>query len=800
MVDRIASLLEDVEQLRRRGKGCKWCQRNCLLAFASHQRAEELKQWHTQWQSMSNKEQDAHLLWIFQGSVAGTHWVAAGGASPVPTSTSSVSCDSDSASDRSGLGRHTSTSTPSPLSSPDVSDDEESVNVPQSKRRRLYKGGAERRESYAIHLLGVPICRKAALCLISVGEGRVQRVLDGRVDMRTLRPQQPGPQLSSVWRFLWTLYHNVAEGLPDKFSFATGDVQTGGLVVSTSKDRQAKAVLRLSPEEEDQSRAIAAHAMYLESGRCPSSAVSVGPGIFRGPLRFLHPGKRVYLFWEYEVWAQSMGIKPASLSTFLRAFKECEDRRILKIRGVGDHAVCDECKQFKDALRAARLPADRKDILEQYAKHIAGQWLDRQVYENASALSVSCRKLLDSGTVFRDMAASVSQVCIVVDGMDQAKFRVPRMFVKTKALSKLERPALHVHGCWAHGFGYHLAVSDQDVMKNSSSNIEVVSLMLEHIFVTHGGLPGGLHLEQDNASNQCKNQKMLKWAIKLVALGIFKWCTLGYLRKGHTHCDIDGTFGQLTVRLSRQEFDDDLDVVNLLNDFLKDLGIDALARESAKAYKLDECTTWDEWCKDIRLDVSNMTGPRAPHFFKVCQRSDLVDESTAARCERLHQGHRPAAGDVVLVTKHYLHDTEVLQVCTVLAESSRSQLSPEPPAGIASRRYWMESGRSALRGVAEDLLRRRHISQKARDYLVQWASKTRAVNRRPSLYNFLSHRTRCDRARSAQASNIDPPARPNLLRLRCRAPDGTLLPLPTGSESEGDDAEGNGDLVAGGSP
>jgi hypothetical protein len=160
-------------------------------------------------------------------------------------------------------------------------------------------------------------------------------------------------------------------------------------------------------------------------------------------------------------------------------------------------------------------------------------------------------RLLREGNNFAASLLSSSVLTVIVDGMDQAKFRVPRRLIKSKAFEKLTRPALHVHGCWAHGFGYHLAVSDQDCKKDSVSNIEVLSRMLEQIYTTHKGLPLGLHLEQDNCSRECKNQNMLKWAIKLVGLGVFKWITLAYLRKGHTHIDIDGTYGQITVRLSR---------------------------------------------------------------------------------------------------------------------------------------------------------------------------------------------------------------------------------------------------------
>lgn len=188
-------------------------------------------------------------------------------------------------------------------------------------------------------------------------------------------------------------------------------------------------------------------------------------------------------------------------------------------------------------LEPVRLPRDRHSVLEEYTEHVLRQWCDRQVYANATTVSLECRRLLQQGMHFDRMANSVSQLCMIVDGMDQAKFRVPRILHKSKGVEKLIRPALHVQGAWAHGFGYHLAIMDADMRHDTNNNIEVISRMLEQVYVTHNGLPLGLHLQQDNTSRECKNQKILKWAVKLVALGVFRWVSLNYLVTGHSHED-----------------------------------------------------------------------------------------------------------------------------------------------------------------------------------------------------------------------------------------------------------------------
>jgi hypothetical protein len=57
---------------------------------------------------------------------------------------------------------------------------------------------------------------------------------------------------------------------------------------------------------------------------------------------------------------------------------------------------------------------------------------------------------------------------------------------------------------------------------------------------------------------------------------LFEWVTFPYPITGHTHENIDRTFGQFIVKLSAKEFDDN---VELLDEILADTGIDTRAKE-----------------------------------------------------------------------------------------------------------------------------------------------------------------------------------------------------------------------------
>ena len=752
-------------------RGCFHCKRGtCYVPFQDTSMQEHLRTWHQQWALMSADTQDAHLLWIFHGDPTGGEVEIRLGDSP--SKSSRVDEDrvpTDSAESSSPRGHdlvHTESEHLSeeriPTASSDSSDCSSKVNLvsssdePQKRKpRRKYNRGQTRRPHMAIHFMGHMVCCVTARVLMRVGAPRLTRVLDGRQDGRRDRPRLPGKMTTSVWRFLWRLYHNVAEAMPDKFDFASEDAQTMIVAVAGSRSKQI-TLQQVRPEhndpeeqedgrDDDEARAMAGHAMLMEGQRNPTEAGLVGPGMFTGPLRFLPPSKRIHLYWEYTVWAAASNMPVASLYIFLKAFRQCHN--CLRSRKIGQHAVCHACTIFKNMLSKARFPQDRQSILEEYTAHILKQWMDRQVYGNATTVSLECRRLLDSGQSFSNLAVSVSQVCLVVDGMDQAKFRVPRIFRKSKGLEKLLRPALHVQGAWAHGFSYHLAVMDADMRHDTNNNVEVICRVLGQIFETHGGLPLGLHLQQDNTCRECKNQKILKWAIKLVALGVFQWVSLNYLITGHTHEDLDGTFGQLTVKLSALEFDSDQDVVALLMNLVGNLGIERVSRRHTFAYKMDEAASWEKWWDDITATYTQLTGPLAPHLFKVCLRKDLGKlgdhEETTTPADVLPGNLQPSGGDVVVVVKEHMHCRTVHQVFTAWpASRCGANLHVQPQAGsLHPRRPMAFSDRQKIASKAEELHATSTISGKARDYLVHWAMGTLGRLPRPTSYRFLGHRT-----------------------------------------------------------
>lgn len=778
-----STLAKVIADLRRAGRGCRHCSTGqCYVAFQF--KLKDLERWRVEFQSLPAMAQEHHLSWMFwhrpatQAQLSHCRPPKDGEQRAVVTSEDEDDCLSaaraprlpTSSEDESPRQLRDDTTEPSEEEEEELdiacSDGEAQKPEPkQVPKRREYGEGPQRQGRFSVTVFGQALCVKAAKALLGVGQGKLYRIKNGLTDgrrdgTRGVRGLQKlpmnAPKLLSVLKFLWRLYQSVGEGMPDKFSFKKKDAKTlvlepsgDGLSIQEDRDSTQEFVgseCSSDPEGalrdmEEEERSITAAALFAETSRHPSEAILHGPGMPTGPLRFLPPTRRVHLFWEYVAWCQSQGLEAASFHTFLRAFAASRNR--LRIRTAGEHAKCDVCMKLKANIRKQVFPKDRQAAIESYTRHILDQWLDRQVYGHAAELSLQLRQMLCNGHLMSILNRSVSQMAMIIDGIEQAKFRTPRVLTQGHALKTLLRPALHVQGAWCHGFGYHLAVSDADMLKDTNNNVEVISRLLSCVYDRHKGLPQGLHLQQDNTSRECKNQYIINWAAKLVALRVFSWVTLAYLITGHTHEDIDGTFGQLTVKMAAEEWDDDKQLLSMLARLLSSLGTDRPSREAAAAYKLDEAADWHSWWSENNLSLSHMTGPNAPHWFRVCL---LGDVGAAHVSEQDVPVSSPAGmpgpdpGDVVVVVRSRMASPSVQQVLRMVPASACQQMRFVQPQGVVARRLGAEDVKTKVARKAEALHLSGVLRAAARDYLVGWATGTRVLEPRPPKYSYLEHR------------------------------------------------------------
>ena len=152
-----------------------------------------------------------------------------------------------------------------------------------------------------------------------------------------------------------------------------------------------------------------------------------------------------------------------------------------------------------------------------------------------------------------------------------------------------------------------------------------------------------------------------------------------------------------------------------------------------------------EWAEKVNLVMSNLTGPAAPHYFRMTKRkwigagSDGVQELRVSVDDR---AFRPNADDVVMVVKDMMGSVEVLQIILMVPAADLPSLHalPRQPKGIHTRRPISDTDRKKVQRLAEQVTREGAITPKACNYLVEWAGGSRRRYPKPATYNFLNHR------------------------------------------------------------
>ena len=453
------------------------------------------------------------------------------------------------------------------------------------------------------------------------------------------------------------------------------------------------------------------------------------------------------LFWQYQAFCEASGLDPAAFSTFRRVMKRVFSSH-LKFRDKGDFGQCDTCHRLRKRIRTATTKSARAMNVRIYSQHLLQQWADRQFYWNMRALS---RNYFQQALHFSkrlsgsDLASSV--VTVIQDGMDQAKLRLPKWGYSklSKAATKLYRPATHLLASWIHGFRLYLYLSDEDLKKDSETQLEALCLSLQHLFDHGASLAMTLHLQQDNCPREGKNRYVLGFMLLLQVLGVFRYTVLGFLRTAHSHDDVDQVFGQVARLLMGKTCQSASQMINVLEQCI-DNGQPAersgrIRGSEASVSKLDEVTAWKKIVAQLGLSFK---GLRNVHYMRFCCRRDLGSDVLDNVQELEEYGGRwePHADDVFLVTKKWLSDTEVTRALVAVPASMAHQIrcGHHPPGGIANRRTIGEQVQKNLQKRVPICVRSGEVSEEGARYLLGWSRGTLPRKPRPASYTFLGHR------------------------------------------------------------
>ena len=283
-------------------------------------------------------------------------------------------------------------------------------------------------------------------------------------------------------------------------------------------------------------------------------------------------------------------------------------------------------------------------------------------------------------------------------------------------------------------------------------------------------------------TRQCQ---LFEYEPRLKVLDVLDHSILAYPQKGHTHGPLDATFGQCCVKIGNKEFDSADQVVSILQSFLDEAVMESKAIGNKRAYKLDESACWEPWWDELQLQMANLTGPLAPHWFHICTRKDLDLLELGAPETAWPGAPTSHPEDIVCAVKDRMASARVHQVALLVPNSEIAGLQRSlsiQPRGLHPRRAVGEEDLKKVVARAREALNQHLISQEACDFLVGWATGATPKVSRPATYKFLNHRSGNQPTSLVAVPNFLNPAHRQPRQIQILRADGQ--PLPKGDNEE----------------
>lgn len=575
----------------------------------------------------------------------------------------------------------------------------------------------------ALHVGPVRVCKRAQRALLSIGWRRRSRALRGETDARFGKRARGDPRgraplaYASLYTHLWQVYTSHAETMPD-----------------------ADVILPANPTEpvSEENRNQVAAFRAASGTHLPPNPRMIQKGDLRFliepsedcPVRRLPPGCRKDIWWLYLASMQEQGFKrpQGSYSTLKRVWKECFEK-VLKFSQYGKHSACNTCSQLKAEMAQAASYADKLVKSKALCDHLERQWRDRMVYWRLKAVAAQ------EGSKW---------LCVIIDGADQAKFRVLKSIETPKALDGVERPKMKVEGCWVHGWELSFNFVEEDMPHNCNLTIEVLMRALDRCLSdwqsgAASGTPFPCHLwlQMDNCSGENKNVHVAKFASMLVDRNMFRSVTTSYLQVGHTHEDIDFLFSVMSTAIRKMgNWDNPGQMVERVQ-----MAMDAHVTRTMKdipvrSGMLDAVRDWKQWLGPLGgVDPHNgLVGIMSVHWMCFMRRKDIP--ISVIRDVAPASGSGP--NDVMLLCKEYMSDGCCSQPPVLMLQAGASSaLRPQTgPLMWEGRTNIPMSKIDTLCGKIEKYMPA-HVG--CAEYLRDWARKPRMHDPPPRALDCMRH-------------------------------------------------------------
>ena len=124
----------------------------------------------------------------------------------------------------------------------------------------------------------------------------------------------------------------------------------------------------------------------------------------------------------YDLYVATCDGQPCNLTSFHRAWTCGRWDRKLKFKALGTHSACAECTRLREWARMSLSEEDKAKVADARERHRFRILLDRAVNTRLNEISARAMGHDELGPVTADLDVGG----LTIDGMDQAKFKVPR--------------------------------------------------------------------------------------------------------------------------------------------------------------------------------------------------------------------------------------------------------------------------------------------------------------------------------------------------------------------------------------
>ncbi|KAG5179179.1 hypothetical protein JKP88DRAFT_247594 [Tribonema minus] len=224
----------------------------------------------------------------------------------------------------------------------------------------------------------------------------------------------------------------------------------------------------------------------------------------------------------------------------------------LKVRKTMRFTTCSMCVDYRERLDQTRDPATSAASKTCYYNHIKDADAQRRHYMLAAELAEAQHNQLDRLlAAAEDAGEYTSTVTFVPDiltiCMDAAAMEngLPQFHEKNKAVETGHAVRLTLLGAKMHGVKYSVFTVLKHLPGGGNLTSTALNEMLQQYREKNPGrpFPKQLRLQLDNTNKDNKNHTVMAYCALLVLAGLFQTVELHFLLVGHTHCDIDSTFG-----------------------------------------------------------------------------------------------------------------------------------------------------------------------------------------------------------------------------------------------------------------